>query len=158
MKVIWCTFNACCEVKECHSLFTLTDHKQLRALSVNPAASLSPKVVKKVLTLEFREMSELRGDIWSDEPAATDLSNPPRHPCRPPVNNIKYSWECFVIMASILVTRFPEKGPEFWAYQLSILRVAHNYYKGPIGLHITMRQVGEKGSQLCLTHYITRPL
>jgi len=30
-------------------------------------------------------------------------------------------------MAAILVQRFPEKGPELWAYQATILRAAHNY-------------------------------
>ena len=30
-------------------------------------------------------------------------------------------------MAALLVTRFPEKGLELWAYQTTILRVAHNY-------------------------------
>ena len=30
-------------------------------------------------------------------------------------------------MAAILVTRFPQKGLELWAYQASILKVAHNY-------------------------------
>ena len=30
-------------------------------------------------------------------------------------------------MAALLVTRFPEKGPELWAYQTTNLRAAHNY-------------------------------
>ena len=34
-------------------------------LPYNPAATLPPNVVKRILALEFVEMSELRGDIWS---------------------------------------------------------------------------------------------
>ena len=33
----------------------------------NPAAASPPKVLKKVLELEFVEMSELKADIWSEE-------------------------------------------------------------------------------------------
>ena len=34
-------------------------------------------------------------------------------------------------MASILVTRFPEKGPELWAYQATIVKAARNYEGSP---------------------------
>ena len=30
-------------------------------------------------------------------------------------------------MTAMLVTRFPEKGPELWAYQSTILNAAHSY-------------------------------
>ena len=33
-------------------------------------------------------------------------------------------------MAALLVTRFPDKGPELWAYQTTILKAAHNYECG----------------------------
>ena len=33
-------------------------------------------------------------------------------------------------MAALLVTRFPDKGPELWAYQTTILKAAHNYEGG----------------------------
>ena len=91
----------------------------------NPAAALPPKVVKKVLDLEFVEISELKADIWSDEQDAGLLSR--RTPSKPPVTDIKIWLECFARMAALLVTRFPEKGPELWAYQTTILRAAHNW-------------------------------
>ena len=94
----------------------------------NPAASLSPKVVKKILDLEFIEMSELRGDIWVDDTTLLDQTHAGRRAAaKPPVTDIRVWLECFSRMAALLVTRFPQKGPELWAYQSSILRVAHNY-------------------------------
>ena len=94
----------------------------------NPAASLPPKIVKKVLDLEFVEMAELKADIWVDEPLSLDASHPARRAVsKPPVTDIKVWLECFSRMAALLVTRFPEKGPELWAYQTMILRAAHNY-------------------------------
>ena len=94
----------------------------------NPAASLPPKVAKKILNLEFVEMSELRADMWVDEPPALEGSQPPRRsPAKPPVTDIKLWLECYGRMAALLVTRFPEKGPELWAYQNTVLRAAHNY-------------------------------
>ena len=94
----------------------------------NPAASLPPKVVRKILNLEFVEMSELTADIWVDEPLSTDTGHPASCTlAKPPVTDIKVWLECFAHMAALLVTCFPEKGPELWAYQTTILRVAHNY-------------------------------
>ena len=54
---------------------------------------------------------------------------PPKWPGvpKPPVMDIKLWLECYSRMAAILVTHFPEKGPELWAYQTTILKAAHNY-------------------------------
>ena len=94
----------------------------------NPAAALPPRVVKKILDLEFVEMAELSADIWVEElpPSDTGLT-PRRTTAKPPVTDIKVWLECFARMAALLVTRFPDKGPELWAYQTTILRAAHNY-------------------------------
>ena len=94
----------------------------------NPAASLPPKVVKKVLELEFIEMSDLRGHIWEDESMPADHPHPARRTAaKLPVTDIRVWMECYARMAALLVTRFPEKGPELWAYQSTITKAAHNY-------------------------------
>ena len=93
----------------------------------NPASTLPPKVVKRILALEFVEMSELRGDIWSEDATASDHNVTPRRSAKPLVNSIRTWLECYARMASILTTRFPEKAPELWAYQSTILKAAHNY-------------------------------
>ena len=83
----------------------------------NPAASLPPKIVKRILGLEFVEMAELKADIWVEEPPAGDSGHPARRQStKPPVTDIKVCLECYSRMAAILVMRFPEKGPELWAY------------------------------------------
>ena len=94
----------------------------------NPAASLPPKVVKKILDLEFVKMSELKADRWVEDPSASEAGLVARRQTgKPPVVDIKMWLECYARMAALLVTRFPEKGPELWAYQTTILRAAHNY-------------------------------
>ena len=93
----------------------------------NPAASLPPKVVKRVLALDFVEMSELRGDIWSDETTTSDTSSSARRAGKPPVKDIKVWLECYARMAALLTVRFPEKAPELWAYQTTIMNAAYNY-------------------------------
>ena len=45
----------------------------------NPAGTLHPKVVKRVLNLEFVEMSELQADIWPEETTGSESSNPSRN-------------------------------------------------------------------------------
>ena len=72
-------------------------------------------------------MSKLRGDIWADDTSNTEASNPSRRPGKPPVRDIKVWLECFVRMAALITTRFPEKVPELWAHQTTILKAAQNY-------------------------------
>ena len=93
----------------------------------NPAAALPPKVVRKILALEFVEMSELRADVWPEDPTPADTPNTSRRAGRLPVISIKTWLECFARLAAVLVFRFPEKGPELWAYQSTILNAAHSY-------------------------------
>ena len=45
----------------------------------NPAAALPPKVVKKILAMELVEMSELRADVWPEEPALAPLRQATYH-------------------------------------------------------------------------------
>ena len=86
-------------------------------------------MVKRILDLEFVEISELTADVWQDDVAA-DTANPVRRstiPHRAPDTDIHVWLEGFGCMASILVTRFLEKGPELWAYQATIVKAARNY-------------------------------
>ena len=49
----------------------------------------------------------------------------------PPVQDILQRVKRFSLMAAIICTRFPDKTPELWAYQTTIIRVKRNYmYKG----------------------------
>jgi hypothetical protein len=83
----------------------------------NPAAVLPPKVAKRILDLEFVEMSE----ISLDDPL-------PPTPGQPPLlQNISVWVEKFSVMAALLVSRFPQKAPELFAYQASIIRAERNF-------------------------------
>ena len=48
-------------------------------------------------------------------------------PARPAITSISQWVERFSLMASVLATRFPEKAPEFFAYQATIVRAERNY-------------------------------
>ena len=77
-------------------------------------------MVKKILDLDFVEMSEI--SITDDELAQTPGRRPA--PARPDISQ----WiERFSLMAVVLCTRFPDKAPELWAYQATIVRAEHNY-------------------------------
>ena len=89
----------------------------------NPAASLPTRVVKKLLELEFVEMADISID---DEPPPHTVGLPPI-PGRPPIQDISIWMERFSIMAAVLSSRFPNKAPELFAYQASILRAERNY-------------------------------
>ncbi len=80
------------------------------------------KVVKKILDLEFIEMSE----VTIDDDMITGPGRPAA-PARLPVTEISQWLERYSLVAAILSTRFPEKAPELFAYQRSIVRVERNY-------------------------------
>ena len=88
----------------------------------NPAASLSPKVVKRILELEFVEMSEMTVD--DDTPQAPGH---PTAPARLPITDISQWLERYSLMAAVLATRFPEKALELFAYQATIVWAERNY-------------------------------
>lgn len=88
-------------------------------LTNGPAATLSPKVVKKILDLEFVEMAEISMD--GDTPQA------PGRPSRLPITDISQWVERYATMAAILCTRFPSKAPELWAYLATIVKAERNY-------------------------------
>ena len=88
----------------------------------NPAAILSAKVAKRILDLDFVEMSE----IALDDPPVQVPGQPPL-PARPPVQDISVWVEKYSVMAALLASRFPEKALELFAYQASIVRAKHNF-------------------------------
>ena len=88
----------------------------------NPAASLPPKIVKKLLELEFVEMSELT--INDTTPQVPGRAPPP---ARPPITNVSHWVERFALMAAVICSRFPEKSPELFAYLGTIVRAERNY-------------------------------
>ena len=88
----------------------------------NPAAYLPTKIVKKILDLDFVEMSE----ITTDELPSHTPGNPPI-PAKLPIQDISVWLERYSTMAAILASRFPLKAPELFAYQASIIRAERNY-------------------------------
>ena len=85
----------------------------------NPAASLPPKLVRRILDLEFVDVAKLTTDV--------ELSMPGRPAHTHPITDISVWVERFTVMAVILATRFSEKAPEFFAYMATIVRAEHNY-------------------------------
>ncbi len=85
----------------------------------SPAASLPTKTVRRILNLEFLEMSEI-DDMSVPILGRTQAS-------RPPVTDISQWVQRFSTMAAILSARFPCKAAELFAYQAQIVRAARNY-------------------------------
>ena len=85
--------------------------------------TLPQQTVKRILDLEFLEMLELTAGI--DPPQAGNCP-----PFQPQITNISMWLERFSLMAATLVTRFPEKAPELFAYQVLMVRAERNYEPG----------------------------
>lgn len=95
-----------------------------RRAGYNPAAFLSQRVAKMILSLEFVEMSEVALD--DDLPGSAGRSAP----ARPPIQDISQWVERYSLMAGLLDTRFPEKDPEVFAYPAVIVCAECNYQQG----------------------------
>ena len=61
-----------------------------------------------------------------DDPPIQVPGRPPL-PARPPVHDISVLVEKYLVMAALLAARFPEKAPELFAYQASIVRAERNF-------------------------------
>ena len=88
----------------------------------NPTASLPPKLVKKILELDFVKMAEVSVDEDLSQPHGSGTS-----PSSLPVTDISQWVERFSLTAAVLCIRFLEKAPEFFAYQAMIVRAERNY-------------------------------
>ena len=88
----------------------------------NPASSLSPKVVKCILELEFVEMPEVTVDDNIPQ-----VSGCPPAPARLPITDISQWLERYSLLAIVLDTRFLEKAPELFAYQVTIIQAEQKY-------------------------------
>ena len=86
--------------------------------------SFPPKLVKKILNLEFVDMLELIPDSWSsyeEEPQYCHHLRPSQR--RRPVNNILFWVEYYAAMAAILASKYPHKTMELMIYLRTIMKV-----------------------------------
>ena len=78
----------------------------------------------KIIDLEFVEMADVVGeDVVPLVPGRSTLA-------KAPITNISTWMERYSIMATAIATRFPEKAPELFAYQATIIRSERNYEAG----------------------------
>ena len=80
--------------------------------TLNPAAYLAPKVVKKILDLEFVEMAKVMVDDISHQ----SLGHPPPL-AQLLITDISQWLVRYLLMAAVLCTKFPDKAPEIFAFQ-----------------------------------------
>ena len=93
---------------------------------------LPQKLIKKILDLEYIEMSELIPDAWhyneEDNQCCHSICHSAR---RSPVTNILLWLDCFLTLATVLVSKYMygDKAVELWAYQWTII-IAQRDFEG----------------------------
>ena len=92
---------------------------------------IPPKVVKKILNLEYVEMAELLPEYWgADEPESHCCNNQTSKALRrSPVTDILVWLDCYAFLVSVLCSAHPHKFPHFMAYQRTIIRT-HRMFLG----------------------------
>ena len=92
---------------------------------------LPPKLVHKIVSLEFVEMAELMPEAWLfEEPAeeGVKIMGLPKHR-KAPITDILCWLQCYGTMVAALATKFPGKVPQFMAYQSLIIK-SHRDFAG----------------------------
>ena len=90
---------------------------------------LPPKLVKRILNLEFVDISELIPESWKLEDEVSSCCQHTRASRRGPVTDILLWIECYSTLVSVLASRFPTKVPQLMSYQKTIVK-AHRTYAG----------------------------
>ena len=92
--------------------------------------SLPPKLLKKILDLEFIEMGELIPESWGlDQDPPSCCHHGRRQSRRGPVSDILLWLECYSSLVAALATKFPQYVGDFMAYQATIIK-AHKNFEG----------------------------
>lgn len=91
--------------------------------------TIPPKVVKKILSLEYVDMAELLPEYWDyDEPEPHCCgSHSSRGTRRNPVANILVWLDCYASLVAVLCSVYPNKAGEFMAYQKTIITAYRKY-------------------------------
>ena len=89
---------------------------------------LPPKLIKKILDLEYIDMAELLPDCWDTEEDSTSCCSHSRRSSRKrPITNILTWLECYSALVSILATRYPLHTGQFMAYQRTIVKAHRSF-------------------------------
>ena len=94
----------------------------------SPTARLPRKLVNKIQSLDFVEMSELLPEAWipdADESTSSIHGRQPRR--RTPVSDILVWTECYALMAAVLTEKFPRFSPQLFAYMRRVVHAAKNF-------------------------------
>ena len=91
---------------------------------------LPQRLVQRIVNLEFVEMAELLPEAWLydevTEPASRCCSNALKR--RKTIITDILRWaQCFGALVSVLSTRYPDKVPEFMAYQATIIKCSREF-------------------------------
>ena len=90
---------------------------------------LPPKLVGRILNLEFIDMSELIPESWKSMEEEASCCHQVKVSRRGPVTDILLWVECYATLVAVLASRYPVKVPQMMAYQKTIVK-AYKTYSG----------------------------
>ena len=91
--------------------------------------ALPSKLTKKILELEFIEMTELLPDTWRLQEEDSGCCRQRRSQQKGPVTDILVWVECYTSLVTVLASRYPSKTPDLMAYMKTIVK-AHRSFMG----------------------------
>ena len=97
------------------------------AVTSHRTVVIPPKLVKRILDLEFIEMNELLPEAWGIEAPQPCCQGSRRPSRRAPVSDIMVWVECFSTLVAVLASKYPQHVPDFMAYQKAIVRASRNF-------------------------------
>ncbi len=101
-------------------------HAGLAGLAGPGGASVPPRLVKKITSLDFIDMRELLPESWQLDPVEDGCCHS-RRPRRGLVTDFPVWIECYATMVAVLSTHYPQHTPHFMAYLRTITRASRNF-------------------------------
>ena len=93
-----------------------------------PTTALSAKLIKKILDLDFIELSDLAPtNLMIQEDAEPSCCHQKPSQRRGPIRDITMWMYCYASLVAILGTKYPDKIGEFMAYQKTIVQAYRRY-------------------------------
>lgn len=95
---------------------------QMGAGGSSQLLALPAKLTKKILDLEYVEMTELLPEVWRGQEEDPKCCHQRKGQHRGPITDILMWTECYTSLVSVLATRHADKTPQFMAYLRTIVK------------------------------------
>ena len=111
------------------SLSSISAAPKPQVTSPTPGLSilLPPKLLKRILELEYIDMVELMPESWSNQGEEQCCHQSRRNFLKGPIMDIQVWLECYSYLVGVLSMKYPDKVMDLMAYQRIIIKAQRTF-------------------------------